>query len=280
VLVVAGAGWLLSDQGVISSDVATSAFRLWPIFLVILGIDVLFKGDTRGWTTWLGPALVIGLVAAYWAFLAGPGEPVLSEAPPAPESGPIDPAGGALNLKIDVGAADLDLKAEPRATVSLAFEGEAPAFGQKGNAVTISGRRHGIGLGCGNSGKTRYDVRIPDRVPVALEIDAGAAKVAADLTPGKVHSVRVSAGAADVSLSLPPPAGEVPVEVDAGASDVTIDVPAGSALRLSSNTAVGNTDTRGLDLDGTGTTAGFDAAKDRFVVKVDGAATDVTIRKR
>jgi hypothetical protein len=62
-----------------------------------------------------------------------------------------------------------------------------------------------------------WDVRLPDDLPVALAVSGGAGDLSIDLRTVHVVEGRLSAGAAQVRLTLPRPVGEVRLSVSAGA---------------------------------------------------------------
>jgi hypothetical protein len=114
-----------------------------------------------------------------------------------------------------------------------------------------------------------WDVRPPDDLPVALAVSGGAGDLSIDLRSVRVVDARVSAGAAQVRLTLPRPDGEVRLSVSAGAAAVTIEVPAGVEARVV---------TSGLmAVDGRDETPGFATARDRVLVNASGGLASLHI---
>lgn len=118
-------------------------------------------------------------------------------------------------------------------------------------------------------GPYSWDVRLAEDIPTALALSAGAGEFTIDLRSIRIVAASVSAGAAQVRLTLPRPTGEVRISVSAGAASVTVEVPAGVEARVA---------TTGLmAVDGRNETAGFATARDRILVTASGGLASLRI---
>jgi hypothetical protein len=100
-------------------------------------------------------------------------------------------------------------------------------------------------------------------------LNAGAGEFTVDLSPLRIVDARISAGAAQVQVTLPRPTGEVRVSVAAGAAQVVAHVPPGVEARFT---------TSGLmSAEGRNETPGYATARDRVLVAVSGGASSLRI---
>ena len=86
-----------------------------------------------------------------------------------------------------------------------------------------------------------WQLALPSRLPLDLEVRTGASEVRLDLARTSVRSVVVKAGASDLDVVVPA-AGHSRVEVDAGAADVDVRVPPGVAASIRTRSALASVD--------------------------------------
>ena len=125
--------------------------------------------------------------------------------------------------------------------------------------VPFGGQRH-----------PEWDVAIADDVPTALLVQGGAGSFDVDLSTARIVDARLTFGAAQARVTLPHPVGEVNVRVSSGAASVTILVPPGVEARVATSGGL-------LQLEGRNETPGYQSARDRVTVAVKGGASSVKI---
>jgi hypothetical protein len=87
-----------------------------------------------------------------------------------------------------------------------------------------------------------WDLRVTDRVPLALQIEGGLSNNRLDLTDLPVHELRLEGGLSATRVRLPARAGLTRVRIEAGLSSVRIDVPEGVAARIRVEGGLASTD--------------------------------------
>jgi len=237
VLVVVGGLILLRNTGVLVIDWGT----IWALVLVVAGAAILVRSlSARG----------------------------------SHESGSVSiPHGDATRLELDLGVG--------AGTFRVGGGGHDLVEVQSGrdDVTTTVDRRAGIArvrvrqrtdwFPFGWDGPYEWDVRLAEDVPTALVVSAGAGDFAIDLSALRIVEGRISAGAAQVRLTLPRPVGEVRLTVSAGAAAVVMIVPPGVEARFT---------TSGLmSVDGRNETSGFATARDRVLVAVSGGVSSLRI---
>ena len=211
---------------------------IWPLALVGLGVLILmsnlgFLNGVSVWGIFIPVLLILGGVSVLMSSFgrARHGETTGL-------SIPLE-GGESAHLKISYGAGRFTL-------------GDGAASGQLltgtfDGGVEHDARRNGGGLDVtlrgpsdvANGGwwgwdghERKWDVRLSDRVPLALEVEVGAAESRIDLTNVRVTDLKVSTGASDTKLRMPAHAGQTRAKVSGGMASIKIDIPEEVAARI------------------------------------------------
>jgi class 3 adenylate cyclase len=174
---------------------------------------------------------------------------------------------------------DLTLRGERRLSrpYRARFEGRPPEVEELGDTVAVTYPRLARKFGAAAT------ITLDASVSWRIEATGPVRRLTADLGVLTLLGFEVTSGAAaEVTLTLPPPSGEVPVRLAGGAASVTIHRPAGVPVRV----RVGGGASR-LRLDGQRFRAvggetlwdgpGFEDATDRYVVEIRRGARDLTV---
>jgi hypothetical protein len=236
VLVILGILFLLRNAGLIDLDWGA----IWAILLVAAGL-VLLVGALRP---------------------RGPGSPSVVQLP--------REAAVRLDLDLGVGAGTFRVGGGSVALVEVrsAADDVAATVDRRDGVARVRIRQRTDWFPWWD-GPYSWDVRLPDDLPTALALSAGAGDFTIDLSTIQVADARVSAGAAQVRLRLPHPNGEVRLNVSAGAASVTIEVPAGVEARVATSGL--------LTVDGRNETPGYATARDRVLVTASGGLASLRI---
>lgn len=279
VLIALGAAFLAANLGYLPPISLRAIFSLWPILLIVGGIEILFA-RRRPFVALVLQLLVIGLGVALAAaqpagLFASAGTPLSSESVSrdGATSLALGVSGGAGDFTVSGGASEL---VEARAT--------------GGDLRVRTERRAGrvevdIDDGDGSfpfgHGAVELAVVVASDVPAALEVSAGAGDVRVDMRSIVVTGASVEAGAGDITVVLPAPRGDVPVRVESGAAEIVIEVPDGVEARVTVSGGAFSLDSDNGRLraeGGTAQTSGYASATDRVTVTVEAGAASVHIR--
>src|SRR5918994_2908536 len=102
------------------------------------------------------------------------------------------------------------------------FKGRAPRVAAEDGTVTIRYPRFPHFDRLGYLCERPAELALNASIPWDVEIRDGASRLTADLRGLELRSFEVSGGASRLELTLPPPAGTVPVRILGGASNVAI----------------------------------------------------------
>ena len=293
-LIALGLLFLLQTMGFISGVSWLAIASLWPILLILIGLDIAFAGR------WPVPTLVaevlviaVGLALVAYAPNLGPGVFVFGGSGPG-ESDVTVPRSGAteLDLTLNAGAtrayrvgggatelvqahsADADLRLRTTGTSRLNV---------RLDQVTPNGFIR-------PAGEADIQVQVASDVPTSLTINAGAGQFDIDLSDIHVRTADVNVGASSMRFVLPKPTGDVPIDMNGGASNITLTVPDGVEARISTsgglislrsdNPRLGDTgSSRGVFAGKTSVeTSGYATAHDRVTLTITAGASSIVIR--
>jgi hypothetical protein len=285
VLIGVGLVALLANYGLLQPISIVSILALWPVLLILLGIDIAFA---RRWPL---PTLIVEvLIIGAALFLAATQPSALSFATftfnsssdcPSPTATSSVPRGTlqSLTLRIDGGAARYRVMGGATGGLEVTSDNgdvclRDRSTGSRGD-VRISQR--GARLG----GTTEIVVKVAPDLPLSLQVNAGAGEIVLDLRDVKTTDAHLSMGASNTVVVLPHPTGDVPIRIDGGASSVSVEVPSDVEARVTvSGGLISTTSTnpRAAKSGSVIETPGYATAKDRVSVTISGGAISITVK--
>ena len=266
VLIALGIVFLLANAGYVGEGALRRLVDLWPIALVLIGLDIL----VRDRSTAIALIVEVAVIAASVAYaVAGPATGLVPVGTSTTSVARFDAT--SLALTVNYGAGRLTMHSGATALVSVSSSREdvrVQDARQSGAAtVTVSPTDDGLFFGTDRM----WDVVIPSDIPVRLTANVGAGEFTFGLRDVKLAGATINGGASDLTVSLPKPNGDVPVTISAGASSITLEIPPGVDYRVRT--------TGGLNsVNGVETSAGYGAASDRLTILVTSGASSITIR--
>ena len=292
-LIALGVLFLMGNFGLISGVSWRAILSLWPLLLVLIGLDIAFA---RRWPlpTLAAEILVIvaGLALAatsstvgFFGFPTGGGNGVADVS--APRGGAtamsVTVNGGAGHYRVSGGATDLVDAHSANPDLRLRTSGPAARPDLRVDQVGPESLFR-------NTGQVDIDVHLASDVPTSFTMNSGAGEFDVDLSDVRVTDVRMNTGASTLRLVLPKPSGDVAVRIDAGASNLVVTVPDGVDARISTSgglLTLRSDNGRLGEGGGTGgcvacgssvQTSGYSSAKDRVTVTMTAGASSITVR--
>jgi hypothetical protein len=262
VLILAGVVALLVNTGAIPADRLYLLFDLWPVILIVIGLEIIVRRSVHGPNTELAAALIVLLAIAGAA-----GYVALSPNPSATHTHDWSAGVGSLDkvaIEIDAGAATVTISGTSDIGTDLyrahiEYSGPQPQVQLDRSSYTLT-----ISQTSGNFLQSRHFV-------LALKLNPS------------IHlaSLALNAGAGTEDITLGPPSGKVPITIDEGALTAHLHrTPSAASVAASCGTisltadggntqhAIGNLDYQ---------TPGFGQARDAYVIEVNGGACTVTL---
>jgi hypothetical protein len=153
----------------------------------------------------------------------------------------------AVDVELDMGAGELNLEGGAAALMEGSFryrferripEVEYSTFAKKGKLLIRERRRRGIQFG---GGRTKWDIRLDNRVPMDIKVDLGAGASKLDLRDFQVKRLDIDMGVGSLTLDLSGERGsDLDVKIDGGIGHATIYLPANIGVRAEIDGGLGS----------------------------------------
>lgn len=284
VLILVGILALLVDLNVISADRLYRLADLWPLILIVIGLELITRRALQGAAVDVAAVLILLIAAGGAVVYVAAGPAIPGGAHILDVSGQI----GTLNaatLEVDVGAANMTVEGDSSLGPDLyrahiEYSGPKPSVTFDGSTGALRISQEGSFVIFGNSRLT-LDVHMSPSVTWSIKVNSGAATDTYNLTGVPVGSIEVNTGASREDLTLGPPNGIVPITIDGGALTVRVHRPAGvqASARVSGGAVSLTGD--GHHEGGIGTvawqSAGYAAGTNAYNIEVNGGACTVTV---
>jgi hypothetical protein len=289
-LIAIGVIVLLANIGVLSSEALLRLGDLWPLLLVILGLQLILNHTMpRQQATLIGLGATVVIVAGAVAYSAlAPAAPFGTRQ--ANASGRL---GGLTAATLDLGysGATVDIQAGSlgdslyQARVDYPGSDNPPTISLDHETGTLDiGEGSGFGpLRFLGAARRHVAVTLSDRIPWTIKISAGATNAHLDLRRLQLARLEISGGASRLDAQLPAPKGTVRIVISGGVSNLTLRAPAGAPWHVAVSGGVS-----GLRINGSSHAAvggdfqqqspDYAGASDRLDVEISGGASHVDFR--
>jgi hypothetical protein len=274
VLIAAGVIWLLYNAGIIGRENLVVLFRLWPLLLIGIGLDLLIGRQSQTVGTLIGVGTVVLVIVL---MVIGPS---IGLTGPALEvkldqySEPLEDAASAT-VQLDLSVARTIIT--PLTDSSDLFTAEVSHLGDldfnvagetdkhislsEDDASVINGTSFLAGLIREDGENLYWNIGLNPNIPLQLDINSGIGEGSFDLSNLQLTGLSINGGLGQTSLQLP--SVELPYDVDinngagelnvsiaekaalnlhikGGVGNVTIDVPDDASVRIEGSSGIGN----------------------------------------
>jgi hypothetical protein len=282
-LILLGIALLLDSLGVWSPN-WRDVWRLWPVLLVLAGLQIIFSRTAWGGLVSL-LAVVAVIVGAIWLSPPEARARVTEEVIDHPAHGIASAA-----VRADLGIGTLEVSAledsdqafelrarYDRGQVSLTHDVQVEDGIARVRLGTASRRTGWSPLS--RSFESDWRLMLNPEVPMQLDISTGVSSAHLALERLALTRLTVNAGVGEVRLTLPA-AGRYEVSVDGGVGALAIDVPEGVEARVRLDRGLGAVKVapRFLPQGVYYVTAGYEDADNRAEIDIDGGVGSITIR--
>jgi Domain of unknown function (DUF5668) len=213
VVIVLGVLFLAANLGWIDVGFVLSLWRLWPLILVVIGLNLLLGGRNRSLAAVLIILIVAGGLGIAWAGWHS-GSPAAfggGTVTTTPITQPANPAVTSGSADISVGSAEVVIQGQSAArglVVGTFTTGRTPKISQgvTNGAYSLNVGTEGQGgvwilpwMGVGSE-RERLELGLSPAVPWTVRVDGGATKTEIDLTTVRLQDLNVDAGASSVRV--------------------------------------------------------------------------------
>jgi hypothetical protein len=235
-LILVGVVAFLVNSGAISTDRLSLLADLWPVILIVIGLELLVRRAVPGQNGDVAAVLIVLLAA-------GGSIAYIGLAPNPTTSGKVEShaAVGTLDrasLEIDAGAANITVTGTSslegdlyRATIS--YSGAKPEINldRSDGSLTIS--QGNTGFGMFQTHRFTMDLQINSSVPWTISSNGGASTETFNLAAVSLRSMDINTGASRENITLGAPSGVVPITINGGALTVNLHRPRGTGASVS-----------------------------------------------
>lgn len=282
-LIAVGIVFLLGNLGYVAPISIRPLFSLWPLVLVVVGIEILLARRQPLLSLTLQLLAIVAGVALVASQPAGLFAPTSSGATTSDERVARDGA-SALELRVSGGGGRYEVRGGAADLVEAS---------STGGQIEVRTDRSGDDVEVRVSPFERFElfrgpivprevvVRVASDVRTSVHVEGGAGEFVLDLSEIDTSEASLEGGAGIFTVILPRPSGTVPVTIEAGAASVTIEVPHGVEARVSTRGGALSLTSENARLevrDGSAETSAYGAATDRVTVSFEGGAASVRIR--
>lgn len=300
ILIFIGVVILLQNTGYLPPNFWVNLWRLWPLVLVLVGIELLFAHRIP----WLALAGLAAVVLVGGAVVTNMGAGISS--PPGPTPVPASNVvqtdlQGATQAAVTVrfGAGQLVVgpieNPQPSALAVMNYQGPAqmaptprytPVSGGVGQLEYQATSRDGPSFppfADPRSDQARMQLDLSPLVPIAsANIQTGATDAHLDLSDLHVSTLDMSIGAATAWVRFPEASGLTTAHISGGASTITLEIPDGVAAQIQHQ---GGLSTLNVDQsrfpqanDGVYRSPDYDTAANRVDLVIETGVTTITVR--
>jgi hypothetical protein len=289
IVIAIGVLVLLANLGVLSSEALQRLGDLWPLLLVILGLQLILNHTLpRQQATVAGLAatavIIIGAVA--FAVWAPPGQlgshhADSSQALGGQSAGTLEVSYATASMDVRTGGLD---KAMYQAHIDYPA-GENPptiSLDQPSGTVTISQNGNISPFRLFGSNQRHLSVTLNNRIPWTIRVSGGASNVHLDLRELQLSRLEISGGVSDANVQLGLPKGTEGIQMSGGVSNLSLRLPSKAQWNLSASGGVSN-----LRINGSGyssgnefqkQSSGYTGATDRFDFRLSGGVSNLDFR--
>jgi hypothetical protein len=288
ILILIGVVALLINANLLSADRLYRVFDLWPLILIVVGLELIARRAFHGVAAEVAAGLIIVLAAAGTIAYVAVG-PALPGGTQTLDS--HDTIGGltTATLNVDAGAATITVTGSGSLGADLykahmTYSGNKPDVSLDRSTGDLTISQNSSNFLFFQSRRLVMDLQISSSLPWKIVVNTGAATDTFKLSSISVASIELNTGASRDEITLGPPKGQVPVTINGGALTVNVHRTAGTeaAVQVSGGAISMTADGRGYHGFGSENwqSTGYDSAPDSYRIEVNGGACTVTMDAR
>lgn len=268
--------------------------RLWPIWLIVAGLDIVISRRKR-WFGWVMLGLVVTIVSGaiwggqtLWNSVSAPGAIVTGAGQSTPVSYMREDAKEA-DIQLSPGVAQLVVGAT--SSDEALAEGSiysVPGLQARTNlerlgdravlSVSQRGGTVGLNFNLGDVSAQPWDLRLSPKLPLRLTIDGGVGRNDLDLRDLQVTNLTIKSGVGQTEVTLPA-TGKLTGSIEAGVGRIVVRIPRSMGAQIRTSTGIGKVSVQGnFEQSGrTYTTQGYAQSANQADISIDGGIGSIEI---
>jgi hypothetical protein len=249
ILIGAGLVFLMNNMGVLPWSIWDQVWRLWPLILIALGLELIIGRRNPA----IALVIVVLLVVAGLAFLTTgfgnfqPAGNLATSTLNAPLSGATS-----ASVTLDIGSVNLNMDSSANAgslasgTLEYNQGRNAPQQSVSNDngqaALTLRQGDSGFDIGSwfGEARTPEWNIHLNPNVPTTFKANLGTGNSRIDLSESQVNTVNVESGTGNGTVFFPVNAGHVTGTINGGVGNLSLIVPDGVEARIDVSSGIGN----------------------------------------
>lgn len=247
-LLIVGTYFLGINLSFWSAQDLVKLVQFWPLLLILYGVSLIARHWKFGW---------IVILAAFWAAIlfvynvSFTDYPIVNidevnkESVKTSKFSAEFPSGAKkVKMNIKSGAVNFDLKGGSskliEGTMESTFARAVLDVDNINGSVETTLKTEKVSAGWWR-GKNNLEMSITNKLPLSLDIDAGASDIKADLSDIILEELNVDSGASSIDLKIGDQvANDAKIDIDAGASSIDIKLPKSIGATIKTNASLSN----------------------------------------
>jgi hypothetical protein len=284
VLIFAGIFALLVNTGTIPVDRLYQLFDLWPLILIVIGLELIIRRSVRGPTGGVAGVLVavLALGGAVAYVVAGPNPTTSKTLDTFSPMGTIAQA----SLEVDAGSANITVSGSNSVgnhlyEAHIEYTGPKPQVSLDSSSGLVRISQASTNFPFFQTRKFVLDIKLNPELPWSITENSGATTDSLNLADVKVGSIVLNTGASREEITVGEPSGLVPVTINGGSLTVHIHRPKGTmaSVAVAGGAVSLNADGKQMRAIGdlTFQSPGFSTEADAYRIQINGGACNVTL---
>ena len=281
-LILLGIFALLVNTNLIPVDRLYRLADLWPLLLIVIGLELFVRRARLPATTSTVAAIVIVAVAVAGALAYVALGPVIPGGTRTLDRAEARQSLDQASVQIDVGSATVNVRGSSslgndlfRAHVEYAGPTPDISLDRSTGRIEISQRSSFLLFG---RQSFRLDLQVSTDARWGLTLNSGSSTNTLDLSSVRVSAIELNTGSTTDDITLGPPSGVVPITIDAGSLTAHLHRPSGTAASVSVSGGNVNLTFDGRRTHGIGSAqAGTTNQSDMYRIEINGGNCTVTM---
>lgn len=289
ILICLGLIILLGNLGVIGWSVWDVLFRIWPVLLIAIGLDLIIGRRSLPGSVAVVVVTLAIVGAAIWFLPARHerpfrGEFLTSETISQPlgeaESAEIELRAGVAELRLGTAQdktllveGSLDLRNRERVVRDYELKDKKAYYTLRSRGWRAFGP-------WGRWGAGDWDLRLNPEIPMILRVDTGVGESALDLSGLNLTELRINTGVGRTRVTLPGQ-GRYSAEINGGVGEIEVTIPMGMGYRIRIKKGIADVNLPD-DLERQGDlylSPGYEQAENRVDLEVRGGIGEIDVNQ-
>lgn len=249
ILIALGVIWILSNMDIIYFDffdLIRGLFDLWPIILIVIGINIIFKNKLLNTVLWIA---FIVIVIVYSFFINDSSNVKNGYTEDMVVEMNEDVIKGELN--IDLGAAEYNIDSYNSETSLATISSNAKFDYDYESGTSNSSQRVNISNNISNNflnNRNNLDIDINNKVIWNIDVETGASSGELNLKDVKVQKLDLDMGAGRIETNFGSLHDTTYINIESGASSIVLNIPKEAGLKIEMDGALNSTNIDDLGL--------------------------------